>query len=83
MYQLCDILKSIKTPPRRLNTERFADIHESQHIAKRELEITEEQLQRDPTYMSLQEKEKEYRVRYIKILKSSLSLIKYKASSNG
>ncbi|KAJ8427758.1 hypothetical protein Cgig2_006426 [Carnegiea gigantea] len=76
MLQLYDILRSTRGPLRRLNREKFAGIHEQQQIARRELDIAQEKLHKEPINSMLEEEEKACREKYIKILKSSLSLIK-------
>jgi len=70
------MLSKLRGPLRKLNRDRFADIHEQQRIAKVQLERVQKELYDNPRNEALLAQEKEGRIKYLEILKSSLSLLK-------
>jgi len=61
---------------RKLNRDRFADIHEQQKVARMQLERVQSKLHGNLRDEVLIVQEKEARGRYLEILKSSLTLLK-------
>ena len=70
------MLNNLKGPWRKLNRDKFADIHEQQRLARMHLEKVQNELHGNPRDEGLLEQEKEARGRYLELLKSSLTLIK-------
>ncbi|KAJ8430592.1 hypothetical protein Cgig2_001677 [Carnegiea gigantea] len=68
MYQLVQILKSMKKP--------LQQIHQQQTLFKQKLDDVQQMLQNDPCNMELQQAEKKCRMEYLRILKSSLMLMR-------
>ena len=61
---------------RKLNRDKFSDIHEQQRLARKQLDRVQEELHANPMDETLIAQEMERRIKYLEILKSSLSLIK-------
>jgi len=57
MEQMYDLLKRMKGPLKKLNRDRFSDIHEQQALVRRKLELIQEQLQKNPKDKVLLERE--------------------------
>ncbi|KAJ8419395.1 LOW QUALITY PROTEIN: hypothetical protein Cgig2_013292 [Carnegiea gigantea] len=76
LHNLYTKLQQLQYHLRKLNRDKFADIHEQQRNARGELERVQKEFWANPTNEELLTKEGEYRERYLKLLKSSLSLMK-------
>ena len=68
-------MHSLQAPLRKLNRDNFSDLHEQQHLARRQLELIQEQLHVNPQNAGLIEKEKIERERCLRVLQSSMFLI--------
>ncbi|KAJ8428274.1 LOW QUALITY PROTEIN: hypothetical protein Cgig2_009973 [Carnegiea gigantea] len=76
MYHVMQTLKNLERPLQQLNKDKFRDIHNQQDIHREKLNQVQIQLHKEPQNMRLIQEEKETRAQYLKILKSSLSLMK-------
>ena len=70
------MLNNLRGSLRKLNRDRFADIHDQQRVARMQLERVQSELHGNPRDEALLAQEKEARDRYLEILKSSLTLLK-------
>ncbi|KAJ8426670.1 hypothetical protein Cgig2_030089 [Carnegiea gigantea] len=75
MYQLAEVLKSLRKPLKQLNNIRFKDVYQQLDINREKLENIQMQLHQDYQNSQLQQQEKEARDRYLAILDSALKLI--------
>ena len=70
------MLNNLRGSLRKLNRDRFADIHDQQRVARMQLERVKSELHGNPRDEALLAQEKEARDRYLEILKSSITLLK-------
>ncbi|KAJ8426568.1 hypothetical protein Cgig2_010627 [Carnegiea gigantea] len=75
MYQLAEVLKSLRKPLKHLNNTRFKDVYQQLDITREKLENIQMRLHQDYHNSQLQEQEKEARDRYLDILDSALKLM--------
>ena len=76
MFQLVKFLKNLKAPLRKLNKDKFSDIHQQQEIYREKLLQIQHILHMDPLNKELQQEEEKCRSAYLKITKPSLALMK-------
>jgi len=76
IHQVWNPLRQLKKPLKKLNKDKYADIHNQQGLARRKLEVVQEMLHKNPRDRDLLDKEQECKETYNRILSSSLSLIK-------
>jgi len=76
IYKLRDFLSQLKAPLRKLNKEKFTDLHEQQARVREQLNKIQQQVLSDPQNTSYIAQEKTCREQYISVLFSSISLIK-------
>ena len=76
MHYLCNLLKHLRKPLKRLHRENFSDLWEQQLKARQALELMQSECQSHPGDLSRANREKEARERYVSILSSSIDLIK-------
>jgi len=69
-------LINLQGPLRKLHRDKFSNLYEQQAIARRQLEIIQKKLHGDPYNVELIDKEKLEREKYLRLMKSSLYLIK-------
>ncbi|KAJ8435378.1 hypothetical protein Cgig2_029749 [Carnegiea gigantea] len=83
MFRLVMFLKSLKAPLQRLNKDTFHDIHNQQDKHREKLCQVQMKLHKDPLNTGLLQEEEECRAAYLRILKSSLSLMKQQTREEG
>lgn len=76
MQTLSRVLMRLQRPLRRLNKDRFGDIHNQQDIHRELLMEIQAELHKDPHNQDLQNQEAQMRQKYITILNSSISLMR-------
>ncbi|KAJ8434558.1 LOW QUALITY PROTEIN: hypothetical protein Cgig2_001190 [Carnegiea gigantea] len=76
IHKLRDFLDHLKKPLRKINKDKYADLHEQQTRSRERLTKVQQQLCNDPTNEYCLDQERRYRENYIKILSSVMALIK-------
>ncbi|KAJ8420407.1 hypothetical protein Cgig2_020751 [Carnegiea gigantea] len=76
LQQHSALLKRLQKPRRQLNRDKFLDIHEQQYLHRKKLEIIQEKLHEDPQNGELLAQECLKKETYLRVLKSSLYLIR-------